>query len=169
MRWSELDLTNGTLSLPKERVKNKRQHVVPLTELALSIIEQVPSRLGRDQLFGERGRGGFSSWDDGKRDLDARLAGRVAPWCLHDLRRTVATRMADLGVQPHIIEAALNHYSGHRAGVAGVYNRSPYEREVRAALILWANHVRAIVDSSERNLSATPPRSGKVVAFPQAS
>ena len=61
---------------------------------------------------------------------------------LHDLRRTVATRMADLGVQPHIIEQILNHQTGHKRGPAGIYNRSSYEREVRGALALWADHVR---------------------------
>jgi hypothetical protein len=58
--------------------------------------------------------------------------------------------MADLGVQPHIIEAVLNHYSGHRRGVAGVYNRSPYEREVRAALALWADHVASLVGGERK-------------------
>jgi len=58
--------------------------------------------------------------------------------------------MADLGVQPHIIEAVLNHVSGHKGGVAGIYNRSSYEREVRAALMLWADHVRALVEGGEK-------------------
>jgi len=58
--------------------------------------------------------------------------------------------MADLGVQPHIIEATLHHFSGHRRGVAGVYNRSPYEREVRVALELWADHLLAIVEGRKR-------------------
>jgi integrase len=61
----------------------------------------------------------------------------ITDWAVHDIRRTVATRMADLGVAPHVVEAVLNHHSGHRAGIAGVYNRSSYEREVRAALALW--------------------------------
>jgi hypothetical protein len=73
------------------------------------------------------------------------------------LRRTAATRMADLGVQPHVIEAVLNHYGGFRAGVSGTYNRSPYEREMRAALALWADRIATITDGSER----------KVLAFPQ--
>jgi hypothetical protein len=60
--------------------------------------------------------------------------------------------MADLGVQPHIIEQILNHQSGHRAGVAGTYNRSPYEREVRNALALWAEHVRTLVEGGERKV-----------------
>ena len=164
MKWSELDISKGTLSLPKERVKNKRQHVVPLSELALTIIAQVPQRLHRDHLFGGRGRRGFTNWAVGKRELDRSLAGRVAPWRVHDLRRTVATRMADLGVLPHIVETALNHVSGHKGGIAGVYNRSLYEGEVRAALILWADHVRAIVDGAERNPPARPPQ---IVTFPQ--
>ena len=67
--------------------------------------------------------------------------------------------MADIGVQPHIIEAALNHISGHKVGVAGIYNRSSYEREVRNALALWADHVRAIAEGGEH----------KVVNFPQAA
>jgi integrase len=114
----------------------------------------VPRRANRDHLFGSRSPSGLSHWY-AKDDLDQRLGG-IAPWRLHDLRRTCATRMADLGVQPHIIEAVLNHYSGHRAGVAGIYNRSPYEREVRAALALWADHIDSIVTGTER----------KVVAFP---
>jgi integrase len=66
-------------------------------------------------------------------------------WRLHDLRRTAATVMADkLGVLPHVIEAVLNHISGHRAGVAGIYNRARYEAEMRDALERWAQHVEAI-------------------------
>ena len=60
--------------------------------------------------------------------------------------------MADLGVQPHVIEEILNHRSAHRAGPAGIYNRSSYERETRAALALWADHVRVLVDGGERKV-----------------
>jgi hypothetical protein len=51
----------------------------------------------------------------------------------------------------------LNHYSGHRAGVAGVYNKSPYEREVRAALALWEDHLRALVTGGERKIVPLKP------------
>jgi integrase len=71
-----------------------------------------------------------------------------APWRLHDLRRTAATRMAELGVQPHIVEAILNHISGHKAGIAGVYNRAAYAAEKRDALTLWSDHVMALVEGS---------------------
>ena len=69
----------------------------------------------------------------------------VADWRIHDLRRTAATGMAELGVQPHIIEAILNHYSGYRSGVAGVYNRARYLEEMRSALEKWAAHIGGLV------------------------
>jgi integrase len=73
---------------------------------------------------------------------------------LHDIRRTVATRMAELGIQPHIIEAVLNHISGHKAGVAGVYNRALYAREKRAALDLWAEHVQSLISPKVQSFNA---------------
>jgi integrase len=141
LRWKEIDMENGLLHLPPHRTKNARAHTLALTPMAMEIIESVPRIVGRDHLFGERSDLGFTQWG-AKRDLDSRLGGKVAEWTLHDLRRTCATGMADIGVQPHIIEAVLNHISGHKVGVAGIYNRSAYEREVRAALALWADHVR---------------------------
>lgn len=68
----------------------------------------------------------------------------MAPWRLHDLRRTAATGMASIGVLPHVVEAVLNHISGAKAGVAGIYNRATYAREKREALDLWAAHVLAL-------------------------
>jgi len=53
--------------------------------------------------------------------------------------------MAELGVQPHIIEAVLNHVGGHKAGVAGIYNRARYEGEMRDALKKWADHLEALI------------------------
>ena len=70
-------------------------------------------------------------------------------WTLHDLRRTMATRMADLGVQPHVIEAILNHVSGHKSGVAGIYNRSTYAAEKRAALERWGSHIQTLLAKAE--------------------
>jgi integrase len=151
LRWSEIDAESGVLHLPPERTKNGRAHTLPLPALALDIIATVPRMVGRDHLFGERSVLGFTQWG-AKRDLDAKLGDTVKPWTLHDLRRTCATGMADIGVQPHIIEAVLNHISGHKVGVAGIYNRSSYEREVKAALALWAEHVRALVDGGEKKV-----------------
>ena len=60
--------------------------------------------------------------------------------------------MADIGIEPHVIEAVLNHYGGHRRGVAGTYNRSTYERAVKAALARWSEHVLALVEGRESNV-----------------
>jgi integrase len=152
MRWGELDPERGVWTIPASRTKTGRQHILSLPPLAADIIENVPRRVARDHLFGTRSLGGFSDWGHGKAALDRLLGEAVGAWRIHDLRRTCATRMADLGVAPHIIEAVLNHHSGHRAGVAGIYNRSSYDREVRAALAMWADHVRALVDGGARKI-----------------
>jgi integrase len=153
MRSGELDLDAGTWTLPKERSKNHRAHTFTLPTAALAIIGMVP-RSERDHLFGTRADRGFTAWDHGRAALDCHLAGAVKPWRLHDIRRTVATKMADIGIEPHIIEAVLNHYSGHRAGPAGVYNRSAYERAVKAALARWSEHVLALVEGRASNVVA---------------
>jgi integrase len=159
MRWSEIGADGSIWRLPPERTKNHRAHTLPLPQSALDIIATVPQIAGRDYLFGVHGRNGFRDWWEGKLALDARLGDQVAEWKIHDIRRSVATGMADIGIQPHVIEQILNHVSGHKGGIAGIYNRSSYEREVRAALALWADHVRTLVEGGER----------KVLQFPTAS
>jgi integrase len=148
IRWDEIDLDADTWRLPKERSKNGREHVIALPPEALAILSSVPQN--GDHLFGFR-NAGFTSWTEGKKALDGRLAGTVRPWRLHDVRRSVATGMADLGVDPHIIEQCLNHFSGHRRGVAGVYNRSNYERAASAAFARWSAHLIALVEGREQS------------------
>jgi integrase len=159
MAWGEVDGGKALWSLPGGRTKNGLPHDVPLSDAALTILAGVERREGRDLLFG-RLDGPFSGWSRCKARLDERIAAarakaagrgkpakedQLAPWVLHDLRRTVVTGMAELGVQPHVIEAVVNHVSGHKAGVAGVYNRATYAAEKRAALALWGAHVAALV------------------------
>ena len=162
LTWQEIDIGRAELNLPPERTKNGRPHIIPLSPMALSVVSATPRREGREYLFGE-GAGAFSGWSKSKAAMDRRIlearranakkahksSGDTKPmpaWRLHDLRRTVATRMADLGIQPHVIEAILNHVSGSKAGVAGVYNRSLYAAEKRAALEVWADHVQAVLN-----------------------
>ena len=140
LRWSEAK--DDMIALPAERTKNSRPHDVPLSSQAAAVLDEQPQRVGREHVFGD-GEGGFSGFSSAKEKLDK--ASGVTDWTLHDLRRTTATRMADLGVQPHIVEAVLNHVSGHKGGVAGVYNRSTYAAEKRAALVLWGNHIRILL------------------------
>jgi integrase len=140
LAWSEVRLAKGMIILPPARTKNKRQHELPLSRQALSIMERQPRRNSSAFLFSDVK--GFKNWDAAKARLDQRLG--IAAWTLHDLRRSCATGMAELGVQPHIIEAVLNHVSGHKAGVAGIYNRARYEGEMRSALQRWADHIDAL-------------------------
>jgi integrase len=155
LRWSEIDGTRWLI--PADRTKNGLPHDVPLSEQAVAVVDRCHRRAERDLVYGIRG-GPFSGWSKAKAQLDARITAErrksnlkakpMPPWVLHDLRRTVATRMGDLGVQPHVVEAILNHVSGHKAGVAGVYNRSAYAEEKRAALELWGKHIDALCGGS---------------------
>src|SRR5262249_55530607 len=144
MSWSELNLDAGMWTLPAERSKNHRAHTITLPAAALAIINSVP-RTSRDHLFGDRADTGFTGWSNVKTDFDRRLGEAVKPWRIHDLRRTCATKMADIGIEPHVIESALNHFSGHRRGVAGIYNRSSYDGAVAIALERWADHVDGLM------------------------
>ena len=124
MCFSELDDPEQptTFTLPASRSKNGRAHTLPLTPTmrahhrgrAAHGVARPTVRAAQPRLH----RAGPS----GKAELDARSG--VEGWDVHDIRRSVATRMADLGVQPHIIEQILNHQSGHKRGPAGIYNRS---------------------------------------------
>jgi integrase len=144
MLWSEIDPDAALWSIGAGRTKNGLPHDVPLAPAAVAILRGLPRREDRDQVFGS-GDGPFQGWSNAKAALDARMAAangaKLKPWRVHDLRRTVATRLGDLGVLPHVIEATLNHISGHRAGVAGIYNRAIYSTEKRAALSAWADFV----------------------------
>jgi integrase len=143
LRWSEVidlgDASKARIELPGERTKNGKPHDVPLSADAVAILQGIKQRDGRDLVFGE-GEGGYSGWSASKMALDIKSG--VKRWRLHDLRRTVATRMGDIGVLPHVVEVVLNHISGHRAGVAGVYNRALYAAEKRAALDAMASYIK---------------------------
>lgn len=152
-----------TLLLPGSRTKNKLPHDVPLSPPAFALVMEALEAHGwvedgngdlvpREHVFG-RGHGGFSGWSKAKAHLDQKLedmakAGKgphvVVPWRIHNLRRTMATGMGELGIQPHVVEAVLNHISGSKAGVAGIYNRATYRKEKVEALALWADHVLKI-------------------------
>jgi integrase len=159
LKWSELDLDRGLLSIPGERTKNHHALQLTLPAKAVSILRDAPEREGRDYLFGERG-GAYSAWSYSSLTLNSRIAeaqgAPAAAWRLHDLRRTAATRMAEIGVAPHVIEAILNHRGGHKAGVAGIYNRATYEIEIKRALAVWADHLLSIVEGASPKIVAMP-------------
>jgi integrase len=142
LRWSEVDLNKGTLTIAAERSKNAKPHVLALPAMALDILRSVKRAPGRDYVFGS----GFKIWGYGKARLDERLGGAsFQPWVIHDLRRTFATQQADvIKTAPHVVEALLNH-TARKTKVERTYNRATYDAERAEALELWAAHVAAIV------------------------
>jgi integrase len=149
MAWRDLDLDRRIWTLPRELTKADRVHEVPLSDLALEIIGNLP-RVGDGWTF-PAGRAssknpisGFSKF---KLKLD-RLSG-VAHWRLHDLRRTAASEMARLRQPPHVIGAILNHSPGTLMGITAVYNRHRYTDEKRQALDAWAREVERIIGRGE--------------------
>jgi integrase len=137
LKWSEI--SGDQILLPAERTKNGRAHAVPISEPMRVIFEGRPRREGRDYVFGRRWNSPLAGWSVLKAGLDQRLGPAVTDWTHHDLRRSCATHMAEIGISPHVIEAVLNHVSGHKAGVAGIYNRADYEPQKRHALTAWAS------------------------------
>ena len=145
LRWSEI--VGNEIRLPGTRTKNGRDHVVPLSTAAAAILS---GRERRDEfVFGRTAGRPFKGWGVSQQALDQRLGAEFEHWTNHDLRRSMATKMAESGTSPHIIEAILNHVSGHKAGVAGIYNRASYEPQKRVALERWAEHLEAIVSGKK--------------------
>jgi integrase len=142
LRWDEIDFDRNVIVLPPSRTKNARRHSIPMAPMVRNILE---ARLqnGRGLVFG-RGENGFSGWSKSKRRLDETI--KIPPWRIHDLRRTCSTGLAELGVFPHIVESILNHVSGTRSGVAGLYNKATHEGAKATALAQWADHIAAIVE-----------------------
>jgi integrase len=150
MTWAELNLDARTWTLPSSRTKNKREHVVPLSDTAVNILKALPRNEGKAGLvFTTTGRTPVSGFSKAKVEIDAaivKLAGKPMPdWIFHDIRRTVATGLQKLNVKLEVTEAVLNHVSGSRAGIVGVYQRHEYRDEKRASLNAWARKLNEIV------------------------
>ncbi len=138
------ELVGDRIELPAERTKSGRRHDVPLTRLALAILEGLPRFGDGDFLFSTTyGRTPVSGWTRAKERLDK--ASGVTDWRIHDLRRTVASGLARDGVPPQVISAVLNHSPKSIMGVTAIYNRHRYDAEKRAALDAWASRVGAVV------------------------
>lgn len=154
LRWSELNPDADTWTLPEGRAKNGYSVTLPMSPAALALIgtRKDPDR---DHVFGNRSGAGFTNWAQGKTELDRRLGGTVRSWRLHDIRRTVVTGMGDIGIFPHVVETIVNHRGGFKRGVAGTYNKSQYEQEVKTAMLRWSDHVLALVEG----------RAGKIVSL----
>lgn len=143
MQWQEIDFGQRLWTIPGERTKNGKTHAVPLPDTAIEILTALP-RFNSQYVFPARGKMNqpYTGYSKGKRALNAAVG--VDDWTLHDLRRTAATGMAQLGVEPHVVECILNHSTGTFGGVAGVYNRYRYLDQMRDALCKWEAHCAEI-------------------------
>jgi integrase len=160
--WRELNRELRQWALPAARSKNNQAHIVPLNEIAVAELDGVAGGEdwpARGLVFTTTGKTGVSGYSKAKSrldaamlDLSARDAGEgvetpeIAPWRIHDLRRTFATGMQRLGIRFEVTEAVLNHVSGARSGVAGIYQRHDWRDEKRAALEAWARHLRTLLE-----------------------
>jgi len=146
MRWNEINLDKRQWTIPKERSKNAKAHVVHLSDLALQIIGSLPN-FG-DLLFSTTGTTPVSGFSKAKIKVDQHMTqelGDLQPWTIHDLRRTLASGLAQSGFQPQVVDRILNHVSGTIRGVAAVYNRYSYLNERQQALHAWAGYVAKLL------------------------
>jgi integrase len=147
----------ATWTIPGGRTKNGAVHTVPLSEPARDLLRALlPTDRASDRLALPGAVGiPFAGWSKAKVALDKAVMdaraksaaatgsrpAQLAPWSVHDLRRTVATGLQRLGVRLEVTEAVLNHISGSRGGIAGIYQRHDWATEKRAALDAWSTHV----------------------------
>jgi integrase len=147
--WSEVDLDSRQWLIPGQRTKNGRDHLVPLSDRAVAVLESLPRFNGKAPLlFSTRGQTAISGLSRAKRRLHEAMARELGTeperWVLHDIRRTCITGLQRLGFPLEIAEAVANHKSGTLAGVASVYARHTYGNEKRSALEAWGRHVESI-------------------------
>ena len=184
MEWAELaeDFSSWTVPATREGNKPKRPHIVPLTAAAREIVKAMPRRNdsnGKEMPFVFAGEvGSFQGWSSAKMSLDEQIlkARREAAekahedptqvtglpgWRLHDLRRTLATGLQRLAIRLEVTEAVLNHVSGTRAGIVGVYQRHDWAEEKKAALEAWSKHLMAAVEGRAAASNVTEFRQQK--------
>jgi integrase len=157
MSWSELNDDASLWRIPGQRTKNHREHLLPLPILAREIINSAPRIENRDLVLSIGGTSAPSNWNKLKRVLDAAVSAiakgesgkavEIPHWTLHDLRRSFASGLQHIGIEPQVIERATNHISGTFGGVVGVYQRDMLVDDVRAALSSWSRYLQMVSDA----------------------
>ena len=176
LNWREVDTKNALWTLPAERSKNGEASVVPLNRHALAVLAEIAPKTAEGEakwpksglIFSTNGETSISGFSRAKSRLDAKMlalareqaketgddpdAIELAPWRLHDARRTLATGLQRLGVRFEVTEAVLNHTAGaSRSGVAAVYQRHGWGPEKRAAMDAWADHCDAALNPADHS------------------
>jgi integrase len=158
MRWSELNRDDRIWSVPPERMKNGRWHEVAMTPYLVSMLDEIRVEGCRYVFPAYDLNKEFLDFTGLKRQLveaigkvDPELAKTMPRWCLHDMRRSMRTRLSSLGIDSELAERVISHTPD---GVQAVYNRHSYRSEKRAAMVTWQNELGRIV--GDDSLKAGP-------------
>ncbi len=156
IRWEDLDRKSARWIIPADKAKNGQVHIVPLSQLAILELDALAgdSWPASGYVLTTTGKNPISGFSKAKKALDARIASegnKLPDWRVHDLRRTLATGLQRLGVRFEVTEAVLNHISGAKGGVAGIYQRHDWLDEKQAALEGWATHLGQSLVGQERS------------------
>jgi integrase len=142
MTAGEVDFERKVWNIPGSRTKNGHPHQVPLSPLAIKLINEDGERISRSNVSNTI-------------YVAQAKFGIAQHWTIHDLRRTALTKMAELGVAPIVLGHIANHRTTTKAGITlGVYVHHAYEREKRDALELWASRLQAIVEDGAAKVVA---------------
>ena len=137
LEWSEMD--GETWTIPASKTKNGKEHLVHLSGLSVCVLAQVP-KSASSFVFTTNGKTPISGFSKAKKLLPV----FDTPYVIHDLRRTFATHAASLGVLPDVADRVLNHVSGTRSGVKGVYQKFEFIKERKEALEMWSRYLREL-------------------------
>ncbi|KIN72689.1 putative phage-related integrase [Sulfitobacter guttiformis KCTC 32187] len=150
-RMTTDEVMGQTLHLPTDRTKNGRAHDVPLSAPVISILEKrkdlIPENETPGYYFRSAAGTPVSGFSTARMAIDGLMGRDIPRWTFHDLRRTVATRMEGMGIPISVTEAVLNHVSGSKSGIVGIYQRHKYVTEKRDALDRWADELERIRDA----------------------
>jgi len=153
LKFDELSLDTGVLTIPGSRTKNHRTLELTLPQVAIDLLRSAPRLDGQQYVFATRGGGPFNAWSAAKLQLDSQIVlatgQQLLRWTLHDLRRTMRSGLGRLGVPPHVAELSIGHVRG---GVEAIYDRYRYQGEIARALTLWADHIHVVVVGDERKI-----------------
>lgn len=154
--WSELSRARAEWIMSADKTKNRHLHIVPLSKQAVALLDGMAGGTNwasRGLVFQSARATALSRFSKIKKSWNAKIAKRVdsaasgqgrLPWRLHDIRRAVATGMQALSVRTEIIESVLNHLSGLKSGIVGVYQCYDYRKEKRQALDAWARSIERL-------------------------
>ena len=160
---TDAEISGDVWHLDPARTKNKRPHDVPLSSAAMDVLDGL-IRINSDAgyVFTTTGRSPVSGFKGARCKIAQRMESLateergepvdIPHWTPHDLRRTTATTMARLGFPIQVTEAVMNHVSGARGGIVGVYQRHDYAEEKRQALEAWGRFVLSLVEGSANNV-----------------